>query len=81
MRRSGAIDDPASTAGSSAGESRCYRRQGDWEAARADVQDAPRRLSERLGDSAALAHGYFQASIVAERQGPWVLARSYAGAR
>ena len=57
--------------------SRCYRRQSDWEAARADVEDAL-ELSERLGDGAALAHGYFQASIVAERRGQWVLARSYA---
>ena len=57
--------------------SRCYRRQSDWEAARADIEDAL-ELSERLGDGAALAHGYFQASIVAERRGQWVLARSYA---
>jgi tetratricopeptide (TPR) repeat protein len=57
--------------------SRCYRRQSDWEAARADIEDAL-ELSERLGDSAALAHGYFQASLVAERRGQWVLARSYA---
>jgi tetratricopeptide (TPR) repeat protein len=57
--------------------SRCYRRQGDWEAARADVE-AALELSERLGDGEALAHGYFQASIIAERRGHWVLARSYA---
>jgi tetratricopeptide (TPR) repeat protein len=57
--------------------SRCYRRQGDWEAARADVE-AALELSERLGDGEALAHGYFQASIIAERRGQWVLARSYA---
>jgi tetratricopeptide (TPR) repeat protein len=57
--------------------SRCYRRQSDWEAARADIE-AALELSERLGDGAALAHGYFQASIVAERRGQWVLARSYA---
>jgi tetratricopeptide (TPR) repeat protein len=57
--------------------SRCYRRQSDWEAARADIEDAL-ELSERLGDGAALAHGYFQASIIAERRGQWVLARSYA---
>jgi len=57
--------------------SRCYRRQGDWEAARSDVETAL-ELSERLGDGEALAHGYFQASIIAERRGHWVLARSYA---
>jgi tetratricopeptide (TPR) repeat protein len=57
--------------------SRCYRRQSDWEAARADVE-AALELSERLGDGEALAHGYFQASIIAERRGQWVLARSYA---
>jgi tetratricopeptide (TPR) repeat protein len=57
--------------------SRCYRRQGDWEAARGDVE-AALELSERLGDGEALAHGYFQASIIAERRGHWVLARSYA---
>ena len=57
--------------------SRCYRRQGDWEAARSDVE-AALELSERLGDGEALAHGYFQASIIAERRGHWVLARSYA---
>jgi tetratricopeptide (TPR) repeat protein len=57
--------------------SRCYRRQGDWEAARADVE-AALELSERLGDGEALAHGYFQASIIAERRGHWVLAHSYA---
>jgi tetratricopeptide (TPR) repeat protein len=57
--------------------SRCYRRQSDWEAARSDVE-AALELSERLGDGEALAHGYFQASIIAERKGQWVLARSYA---
>jgi tetratricopeptide (TPR) repeat protein len=57
--------------------SRCYRRQNDWEAARGDVEEAL-ELSERLGDGEALAHGYFQASIIAERKGQWVLARSYA---
>jgi tetratricopeptide (TPR) repeat protein len=57
--------------------SRCYRRQRDWEAARGDVE-AALELSERLDDHDALAHGYFQASIIAERNGQWVLARSYA---
>jgi HTH-type transcriptional regulator, quorum sensing regulator NprR len=57
--------------------SRCYRRQNDMEAAREDVE-AALELSERLGDREALAHGYFQASIIAERGGQWVLARSHA---
>ena len=57
--------------------SRCYRRQNDLEAAREDIE-AALELSERLGDRDALAHGYFQASIIAERNGQWVLARSHA---
>jgi tetratricopeptide (TPR) repeat protein len=57
--------------------SRCYRRQNDMEAAREDVE-AALELAERLGDRDGLAHGYFQASIIAERNGQWVLARSHA---
>lgn len=57
--------------------SRCYRRQRDWEAAREDVERAL-ELAERLNDRHALAHGYFQASLIAERKGHWVLARSHA---
>ena len=76
MRRSEAIDDRLRCR-ILRWRSRCYRRQGDWEAARADVE-AALELSERLGDGEALAHGYFQASIIAERRGQWVLARSYA---
>ncbi len=56
---------------------RCYRRQRDYEAAREDLERAL-ELSEGLGDSRALAHVYFQASVTAERQGQWVLARKYA---
>jgi len=76
MRRSEAIDDRLRCR-ILRWRSRCYRRQSDWEAARADVE-AALELSERLGDGEALAHGYFQASIIAERRGHWVLARSYA---
>ena len=76
MRRSEAIDDRLRCR-ILRWRSRCYRRQGDWEAARGDVE-AALELSERLGDGEALAHGYFQASIIAERRGHWVLARSYA---
>jgi tetratricopeptide (TPR) repeat protein len=76
MRRSEAIDDRLRCR-ILRWRSRCYRRQNDWEAARGDVE-AALELSERLGDGEALAHGYFQASIIAERKGQWVLARSYA---
>jgi tetratricopeptide (TPR) repeat protein len=76
MRRSDAIDDRLRCR-ILRWRSRCYRRQGDWEAARSDVE-AALELSEQLGDGEALAHGYFQASIIAERRGHWVLARSYA---
>ena len=57
--------------------SRCYRRQRDYEAAAEDLERAL-ELSEALGDPAAVARVYFQASLVAERQGQWVLARKYA---
>jgi tetratricopeptide (TPR) repeat protein/DNA-binding XRE family transcriptional regulator len=57
--------------------SRCYRRQRDWEAAREDVERAL-ELAEGLNDRRTVAHHYFQASLIAERTGHWVLARSYA---
>ncbi len=57
--------------------SRCYRRQRDWEAAREDVERAL-ELAEGLDDKKALGHVYFQASLIAERNGQWVLARTYA---
>lgn len=57
--------------------SRCYRRQRDWLAAREDVERAL-QLAEGLKDRRALAGVYFQASLVAEREGRWALARSYA---
>jgi tetratricopeptide (TPR) repeat protein len=56
---------------------RCYRRQRDYEAAREDLERAL-ELSEGLEDARAVAHVYFQASLTAERQGQWVLARKYA---
>jgi tetratricopeptide (TPR) repeat protein len=76
MRRSEAVDDRLRCR-ILRWRSRCYRRQNDWEAARSDIE-AALELSEQLGDGEALAHGYFQASIIAERKGQWVLARSYA---
>src|SRR5437868_2559586 len=56
---------------------RCYRRQRDFEAAREDVETAL-ELAEGLNDRRTLANAYFQASLVAERQGHWLLARTYA---
>jgi tetratricopeptide (TPR) repeat protein len=57
--------------------SRCYRRQRDFEAAREDVERAL-ELAQALDDHRTMANVYFQASMVAERMGHWVLARSYA---
>ena len=57
--------------------SRCYRRQRDLEAAREDVERAL-ELAADLDDVRTMADLSFQASIVAEREGHWVLARTYA---
>jgi tetratricopeptide (TPR) repeat protein len=57
--------------------SRCFRRLRDYEAAREDVERAL-ELAESMGDVRALGEAYFQASLVAERDGHWVLARTYA---
>jgi tetratricopeptide (TPR) repeat protein/DNA-binding XRE family transcriptional regulator len=57
--------------------SRCYRRQRDYEAAREDVERAL-ELAEAMHDARALGAAYFQASMLAERDGHWVLARTYA---
>lgn len=57
--------------------SRCYRRQRDWLAAREDVERAL-ELSESANDKRAAAQAYWQASLVAEREGSWLLARTYA---
>src|SRR5207253_1482980 len=54
--------------------SRCYRRQRDLEAAREDVERAL-ELAQSLDDHRTMANVYFQASMVAERMGHWVLAR------
>jgi tetratricopeptide (TPR) repeat protein len=56
---------------------RCREHQRDWEAAREDIERAL-ELAEGLDDREAIAHAYFQASVVAERQGRWISARSYA---
>jgi tetratricopeptide (TPR) repeat protein len=57
--------------------SRCYRRQRDLEAAREDVERAL-ELAQSLDDHRTMANVYFQASLIADRMGHWVLARSYA---
>jgi tetratricopeptide (TPR) repeat protein len=57
--------------------SRCYRRQRDYEAAREDVERAL-ELADSMQDAKALGDAYFEASLIAERDGHWVLARSYA---
>jgi tetratricopeptide (TPR) repeat protein len=55
---------------------RSYRRQREWEAARADA-DAAIELGEHLGDAGVLADAYLQASAVAERTGQLMVARFY----
>jgi tetratricopeptide (TPR) repeat protein len=57
--------------------SRCYQRQRDFEAAREDVERAL-ELASAVDDRYALAQAHFQASLVAERQGRWVLSRTHA---
>ena len=56
---------------------RCYRRQRDFQAAKEDVERAL-ELAQSAGDPRATASAFFQASLVAEREGHWVLARTYA---
>jgi tetratricopeptide (TPR) repeat protein len=57
--------------------SRCSRRQRDFEAAREDIERAL-ELAERLDDTLTVAHITFQASIIAERDGHWLRARTLA---
>ena len=57
--------------------SRCSRRQRDFEAAREDIERAL-ELAERLDDTLTVADITFQASIVAERDGHWLRARTLA---
>src|SRR5690349_1348022 len=57
--------------------SRCYQRRRDLEAAREDVERAL-ELAEGLNDRRTTADIFFRASNIADRQGHWVLARSYA---
>jgi len=76
MRRSAVADDRL-VSNILRWRSRCYRRQRDWQAAREDIERAL-ELAVALDDRHEMAHSYFQASIVAERDGKWILARSYA---
>jgi tetratricopeptide (TPR) repeat protein len=57
--------------------SRCRRRLRDYVAARDDVEQAL-ELAQDMGDRPAIARAYFQASLIAQRQGHYVLSRSYA---
>jgi len=57
--------------------SRCYRRQRDYLAAQECVQRAL-ELADALQHPVTIANVYFQASLVAEREGHLGLARSYA---
>jgi tetratricopeptide (TPR) repeat protein len=57
--------------------SRCYQRQRDFEAAREDIERAL-ELANGIDDHYGMAQAHFQASLVAERQGRWVLSRTHA---
>jgi tetratricopeptide (TPR) repeat protein/DNA-binding XRE family transcriptional regulator len=57
--------------------SRCWRRVRDYEAAREDIERAL-QLAEDANDPRTIGAAYFQASLVADREGHWVLARNYA---
>ena len=57
--------------------SRCSRRQRDFNSAREDIERAL-ELADRIDDTLTVAHVTFQASLVAERDGQWLRARSLA---
>jgi tetratricopeptide (TPR) repeat protein len=57
--------------------SRCYRRQRDWVAAWEDIERAL-ELADASANAWRLAEVTFQASLVSQRQGRWVLARRHA---
>jgi tetratricopeptide (TPR) repeat protein len=56
---------------------RCHVLRRDWPAARRDVERSL-DAATAAGDALLRAHGLFQASIVAEREQQWLLARCYA---
>jgi tetratricopeptide (TPR) repeat protein len=57
--------------------SRCYQRQRDFNAARADIE-AALELCDSIGDRAAAADINFRAASIAEREGAFLVARCYA---
>lgn len=57
--------------------SRCHRRNRDWVAAQEDIERSL-ELAEACFDRRRVGDALFQASLVAQRQGRWLLARSYA---
>ena len=57
--------------------SRCWRRMRDYEAAREDIERAL-QLAEDAADPRTIGDAFFQASLVADREGHWILARTYA---
>jgi tetratricopeptide (TPR) repeat protein len=56
---------------------RCWLLQRDYLAAREDVERAL-ELAQGVDDPRTIGAAYFQASLVADRDGHWVLARNYA---
>ncbi len=56
---------------------RCWLLQRDYQAAREDVERAL-ELAQGVDDAGTIGAAYFQASLVADRDGHWVLARNYA---
>ena len=56
---------------------RCHRRNRDWVAAAEDIERAL-ELADASADRRRAADALFQASLVAQRQGRWVLARTHA---
>ena len=57
--------------------SRCYQRQRDFDAARADIE-AALELCDSIGDLAAAADINFRAASIAEREGSFLVAACYA---
>ena len=56
---------------------RCWLIQRDYQAAKEDVERAL-ELAHGVDDLRTVGAAYFQASLVADREGRWVLARNYA---
>ena len=56
---------------------RCWRRTRDYVAAREDIE-AALELANGVEDQRTAGAAYFQASLIADREGHWMLARSYA---